>query len=175
MLLAQTLLVCPVLCAWASVPDREYQVKAAFLFNFTQYVQWPQSSFPAPDAPLVMGVLGPDPFSDYLDDVVRGEKASTHPIIVKRFQKLEDVKECHILYVGVGNLKPQTITKALNDRGILTVGDTPGFSEHGGMIGFVTRQGKIRFQVNLGMVQAAELAVSSKMLRLAEIIGAKEE
>lgn len=165
----------PASPAYAAAPDKEYQVKAVFLFNFTQFVEWPKSEFPGPDAPLVVGILGPDPFSFYLDAVVRGEKALNHPIVVKRFEKLEDVKDCHVLFVGMRDLKTEAVAKALKERRILTVGDSRDFSERGGMIGFVTREGKIRLQVNLKAVQAADLEVSSKLLRLAEIVAPGEE
>lgn len=157
--------------AATSAPGMEYQVKAVFLYNFTQFVDWPAEAFAAPDAPLVIGILGQDPFENYLDDVVRGEKAGGHPIVVKRFRDIESARDCQLLFVGgEESRRPQAVAAALKDRTILTVGDSEDFSKRGGMIDFVTRQGKIRLQINVGMVRAANLAVSSKLLRLADIV-----
>jgi hypothetical protein len=156
-------------------PDKEHQVKAVFLYNFTQFVAWPESAFSGKDAPLVVGILGPDPFKDYLDAVVEGEKAATHPIIIKRFQKLEEVENCHILFVGEPVSQLGEVLRSLKKSQVLTVGDVKGFSEKGGMVGFVTQGGRIRLQVNLDAVKSAELEVSSKLLRLAEIVSGVEE
>jgi hypothetical protein len=152
-------------------PGMEYQVKAVFLFNFTQFVDWPADAFAKPDAPLVIGILGDDPFDKYLDDVVRGEKACGHPIVIKRFHDAESARECQLLFVaGAGSRRPDSVLAALKDRKILTVGDAEGFSQRGGMIDFITKQGKIRLQINMETVRAADLTVSSKLLRLADIV-----
>jgi hypothetical protein len=152
-------------------PDKEYQVKAGFLFNFTQFVEWPAEAFPRKDTPLVVGILGPDPFDAYLDEMVRGESVNNHPIKVRRFHRIEDVKECHILFVsGAEAAKPESLFISLKERKVLTVGDTEGFSKRGGMVGFVTKNGKIRLQINTEAVRAADLTVSAKLLRLADII-----
>ncbi|MDB5047104.1 MAG: YfiR family protein [Fibrobacteres bacterium] len=153
------------------LPDKEYQVKAGFLFNFTQFVEWPAESFPAKDSPLVVGILGPDPFGDYLDEMVKGETVGSHPIKVLRFHRIEDVKDCQILFIsGPEAQRPENVFAALKERRILTVGDSEDFSKRGGMVGFVTKNGKIRLQINTESVQAADLTVSSKLLRLADIV-----
>jgi hypothetical protein len=154
-----------------SEPGMEYQVKAVFLYNFTQFVDWPAEAFAAPDAPMVIGILGQDPFENYLDDVVRGEKSGGHPIVVKRFRDIGSVRDCHLLFVGgEESRRPQSVLAALKDRTILTVGDSEEFSKRGGMIDFITRRGKIRLEINVETVRAANLAVSSKLLRLADIV-----
>jgi hypothetical protein len=152
-------------------PGMEYQVKAAFLYNFTQFVEWPAEAFAAPDAPLVIGILGQDPFENYLDDVVRGEKSGGHPIVVKRYRDIGSARDCQLLFVGgEESLRPQSVLAALKDRSVLTVGDSEEFSKRGGMIDFITRRGKIRLEINVETVRAANLAVSSKLLRLADIV-----
>lgn len=157
--------------AAALASSMEYQVKAVFLFNFTQFVEWPEDAFATPGAPLVIGILGQDPFENYLDDVVRGEKAGGHPIIIKRFQGIEAARDCQLLFVGEPESRwPYNMLAALKDRSILTVGDSDEFSKHGGMIDFITKQGKIRLQINMEAVHAADLTVSSKLLRLADIV-----
>jgi hypothetical protein len=155
----------------APAPVLEYQVKAVFLYNFTQFIDWPADAFAKPDAPLVIGILGQDPFDKYLDDVVRGEKAGGHPIIVKRFRDIDSARDCQLLFVGgADSRRLDTVAAALKDRMILTVGDSGEFSKRGGMIDLITRQGKIRLQINVGTVRAAKLTVSSKLLRLADIV-----
>lgn len=154
-----------------SLPDREYRVKAVFLYNFAQFVQWPQGSFPDSGSPLVVGVLGSDPFNFYLDEVVKGEQVGGHPIKVVRHEKIEDVKDCHVLFVSASETQRLApILSSLKARKILTVGESDLFSRMGGMVSFVTRQGKIRLKVNLEAVQAADLTLSAKLLRLAEIV-----
>jgi hypothetical protein len=156
-----------------SPPVKEYQVKAVFLYNFAQFVQWPAEALPADSSPLVVGILGDDPFNSYLDEVVRGESVNGHPLKVVRYNSLEDVRDCHVLFVSsseTSRLEP--ILRSLKSRRILTVGEHELFSRLGGMVSFVTKQGKIRFRINLDAVQAADLTVSSKLLRLAEIVGA---
>jgi hypothetical protein len=152
-------------------PVKEYQVKAVFLYNFAQFVQWPAEALPSDGSPLVVGVLGEDPFNSYLDEVVRDEKVAGHPLKVVRFKRLEDVKDCHVLFVSSSEApRLEPILKTLRTRNILTVGEHELFSRLGGMVSFVTRQGKIRLKINLDAVQAADLTVSSKLLRLAEIV-----
>ncbi len=151
-------------------PDREHRVKAVFLFNFAQFVVWPDSVFPDSSAPLVVGILGDDPFNAYLDDVVRGEKVNNRPIQVRRFHKIEDVKECQVLFVSPSEaMRMEAILGYLKQKHVLTVGESEPFFRHGGMVDFVTDGGKIRLRINLEEVQGAGLSVSSKLLRLAEV------
>lgn len=154
----------------AAPPDKEHQVKAVFLYNFTQFVAWPESAFPDKHSPFIIGILGADPFRDYLDTVVSGESAANHPILVRRFRNPEDVRDCHILFVRAPDADIASLATIRGKRGMLTVGDSHGFPQAGGMVNFVTRQGKIGLQVNLDAVKDAGLDVSSKLLRLAEIV-----
>jgi hypothetical protein len=148
----------------------EYQLKAAFLFNFAQFVSWPADSTEEADAPFVIGILGDDPFSGALDETVRGEHLGTRPYAVQRFRRVEDIKRCDILFIGRSERDrlPQ-ILAGLAHRPILTVSDADGFLEAGGMIRFVTEQSRVRLRINVAGAQAAHLTLSSKLLRLAEI------
>src|SRR5690348_12478415 len=97
-------LVCAMLLLTAqSHPDRQYQVKAAFLYNFTQFVKWPSEIFPEPNAPLVIAVVGEDPFGSYLDEVVFGERIDGHPLAVQRFGPDDEIEDCHILYINLSD------------------------------------------------------------------------
>jgi YfiR/HmsC-like len=147
----------------------EYQLKAVFLFNFAQFVEWPTSAFPGKQTPLVIGVLGADPFGGYLDETVRGERVNNRSFLIERYRRVDEIGTCHVLFISqseIGRI-PQ-IVATLKDRNILTVADVEGVTRRGVIIGFVTEQNKIRLRVNLAAAKAANLTISSKLLRLAD-------
>ena len=155
-----------------SAVSAEYQVKAVFLFNFAQFVEWPPKAFAQGQSPLIIGILGDDPFGAYLDETVRGEKVNNHPLVVQRFRRVEDVRACQVLFISASELSQlEQILDRLKGRNILTVGDTAGFASNGGIIQFATEKNKIRLKINLEAAKAAELTISSKLLRPAEIVG----
>jgi hypothetical protein len=150
--------------------SKEYQIKAAFLFNFTQFIEWPDKTFPDANAPFVIGVLGQDPFGNYLDEIVSGEKIKGHSLAVTRFNSIDEVKNCQILFINPGKEDVSAVLKKLKVSNVLTVGDARDFTRQGGMIGFLTESRKIRIQINLEAAQESDLVVSSKLLRVAEIV-----
>ncbi|HEY7641001.1 MAG TPA: YfiR family protein [Steroidobacteraceae bacterium] len=155
----------------AQAPPTEYEVKAVFLFNFSQFVDWPAASFADDRSPLVIGVLGSDPFGATLDEIVRGETVNGRALEVRRFPSVEQLATCHILFIDRSqDAQLEAILTALQGRSVLTVGDFAGFAQRGGMIRFVTVGNKIRLRINLGAAQQAKLAISSKLLRPAEIV-----
>ena len=157
------------LAAQTAIPA-EYQVKAVFLYNFARFVNWPPKAFPDPQAPLVIGVLGEDPFGAYLDETVRGENVNGRPLVVQRYRRVSEIKACHLLFISRSESdRLEQILAALRGRNILTVSDADGFTTRGGMIGFFTEKNKVRMQVNLDVVKSANLNVSSKLLRVAEV------
>ena len=150
---------------------REYQVKAVFLFNFTQFIEWPEDSFEHATAPLVIGVLGEDPFGPYLDETVRGEVANGRPLVIERYHRLEEIGHCQVLFVsGSEANRLEQIFARLNGKRVLTVGDVDRFIGRGGVIRFATTAGKLRLRINLNAARAAGLTISSKLLRPAEIV-----
>lgn len=155
----------------------EYQVKAVFLFNFSQFVDWPPPAFSHQQAPLGICVLGSDPFGTGLDEIVRGESVNGRPLSVRRYGRVEDVADaCHILFIGRSERERSAqILASLQGRSILTVGDFEGFARAGGVIRFVTVGNKIRLHVNLEAAKAANLTISSKLLRPAYIVGPGED
>jgi len=162
---------CGLAVSLPAEPTREYQVKAVFLFNFAQFVNWPAGAFADPQAPLIIGVLGDDPFDTVLDEAVRDEKIGARPLLIQRYQRVEDIGICHILFISrseTGRL--EQIVARLQNRSILTVGDTDGFSRRGVMIRFLSENNKIRLRINLDATKAASLMLSSKLLRPAEIV-----
>jgi len=149
----------------------EYQIKAVFLFNFGQFVDWPPQTFPRAQSPLVIGILGSDPFDSYLDEVVQGEKVNDHPLVIQRYRRAEDIGSCQILFISrseAGRL--DRVLAGLKGRSILTVGDTEDFARRGGMIRFMTVNNKIRLQINVDAARAAELTISSKLLAPSQIV-----
>jgi hypothetical protein len=148
----------------------ERQVKAVFLFNFTQFTDWPDDAFSSPETPFVIGILGEDPFGKYLDQVVAGEKANGHVLIVKRFKSVEEAKNCQLLFVNLSDAdKLKLLMEELKGRSILVVSDHADFLKSGGMVRFFTKENKIQFQINTDAVKGGNLNMSSKLLRLAAI------
>ena len=166
---ALALLLCGVRVPVQSAPAAEYQLKAVFLFNFAQFVEWPANAFPDGNAPLVIGVLGQDPFGGYLDEAVRGERANSRQVVVQRYRRVEDVKNCQVLFISRSESdRLDQIIARLKYRKILTVADSAGASGRGVMIQFVTAQNKIKLRINVEASKADNLIISSKLLRLAE-------
>ena len=152
-------------------PSQEYQVKAVFLYNFTQFIEWPESSLPEETTPLVIGILGKDPFGAYLDETLRNEKIKNHPLIVQRFKTMDEITTCHILYINIDEKNQlKSIFEGLKFKNILTVGDAVNFAKNGGMIRFYTENNKTRIRINLSAVKSTDLIISSKLLRLADIV-----
>ncbi len=157
--------------AQAPPAPTEYQVKAIFLFNFSQFVDWPATAFADDRSPLVIGVLGSDPFGTTLDEIVRGETVNGRPLAVRRYESVEQIDACHILFIGRSQDKQlDAVLAALKERNVLTVGDFEGFAQRGGIIRFVTVGNKIRLRVNLAAAQDEKLTISSKLLRPAQIV-----
>lgn len=146
----------------------EYQLKAAFLFHFAKFVEWPADAFKETSSPLVIGVLGDSPFGDDLEKTVRGKKLNDHPLAVQAFRSAGEVTNCHILFISTSE-RPRMpeIFQGLGRSSVLTVGETERFTESGGMINFVMEGNKIRFQINNVAAKQAGLKISSKLLSLA--------
>jgi hypothetical protein len=154
-----------------TAPSKEYQVKAVFLFNFAQFVEWPPAAFGDGNSPLVIGVLGDNPFGTYLDETVRDEKVGNRPLEVRRYQRVDEIKTCHVLFVGVSEAnRLELILASLKDRSILIVGDSNDFVQRGGMIQLASSQSRIRLRINEGAAKTANLTISSKLLRSAELV-----
>jgi len=150
--------------------SREYDVKAAFLLNFATFVEWPPEVFAHADSPFVIGVMGNDPFGRTLDEMVSGERVKERPLVVYRLDRLEDMHRCHILFISASEAKRvKAILRRLQGQPVLTVADLPGFTEQGGGIGFTTAT-RVALVINPVVLRAAGLRISSKLLRLAQVI-----
>lgn len=168
-----TLILSSVLLSksWAETEFKEYQLKAVFLFNFAQFVEWPESAFADQKSPLTIGVVGDDPFDGLLDDVVRGEHVGAREITVRRLRRIEESDGCQILFISKSeSAHLESMIAALGNRALLTVSDADRAARRGTMIRFVNEKRKIHLRINLDAAQRAGLVVSSKLLRAAEVV-----
>jgi YfiR/HmsC-like len=146
----------------------EYQVKAAFLFNFAKFVEWPTESFVGETSPLVIGILGDNPFGGDLERTVQNKTINNHLLVIKQFHSVAEATNCQVLFVGASEKKRLAeIFQKLRGTSILTVSEMDGFTEAGGIINFVLENKKVRFQINAEAAKAARLKISSKLLSLA--------
>lgn len=151
--------------------DLEYQVKAAFLFNFAKFVEWPADAFERPRDPVAICVMGKDPFGESLDSVVRGETVNGRPLVVRRPRQTLEARGCHILFLARSERGRQDeILSSVEGAGILTVGEDDGFLTDGGIIRFVLEENRVRFEINLAAAEANRLKLSSQLLRLARSV-----
>jgi hypothetical protein len=150
---------------------QEYKVKAAFLYNFAKSTEWPAGVFTNNGMSLVIGVLGRDPFGSRLAEITRGKTVEGRNIAIVHFDRVDQVRDCHLLFISASESgRMSSILAQLAARPILTVGDIGKFAALGGGIGLVKQEGEIHFEVNLDAVAAARLKLSSKLLRLADIV-----
>jgi hypothetical protein len=146
------------------------EVKAAFLFNFAKFVEWPPEAW-ADGAPLAIGVLGGDGIADVLRDMVRGKSIGTHSITVKRINGSEDLATFHLVFIGQNEKsRLPDILRRVERANVLTVSDVDRFCELGGIIALTLEQNHVRFEVSLEAAERAHLKVSSKLLSLARVV-----
>jgi hypothetical protein len=149
----------------------EYEIKALFLLNFVQFVEWPADAAPPADAPFRIGVLGDNPFGDALPAAVAGEKIGGRPLAIVTADDPKALLNCQAVFVcrsERGTLR--SALAAFANRPILTVGDMPEFVRSGGIVNFYRDGDKIRFEVNQRAARAAQLKLGSQILRLARIV-----
>jgi hypothetical protein len=159
-------LLCGALVAHAE-GFSEYDVKAAFLYNFGKFVEWPSNAFAGSDAPLVIGIYGDNPFNGHLADIVRGRSINGHPVVVRPLSDNE-LDQCQILFISASEQKSiSTILKKLGNSSVLTVTENLDPFKSGVMINFLIQNKQIRFEINDAVAERAGLKISSKLLILA--------
>jgi len=162
------------LCAQATVPGAgfdEYQVKAAFLYNFAKFVEWPPGTFASPSDPIGICIAGVNPFGSMLDTMVQGKKMGERVFLVRRMPDTQEAKGCQILFIGGTEWKTvHALLDALKGAAILTVGETEDFTAAGGMIAFQLAGPRVRIQIDLETAEHSRLKISSKLLSLAQIV-----
>jgi len=146
----------------------EYEVKAAFVYNFARFVSWPVEEFRSSEEDFVIGVLGADPFGAVLDDLVESKKVGGSDLAVRRFPSVDALGPCQVLFVtSAENGRLGEVLGMLGESAVLTVGEAEGFLEQGGMINLRLEEQKVRFEINAGAADKAGLKISSQLLKLA--------
>jgi len=186
--LAFALVVVPIAAQGGvdSAQSREYQVKAAFLYNFIKFVDWPKEKIAGTNEPIIIGIIGKDPFGNAFEPI-RAKKVKAKKIVIKRFRgfeklrrknkkdkselgrKIEALRKCHLLFICSSEKKNlKEIINSVKDHSVLTVGGMEGFLEAGGIIKFLMEEKKIRFEINVTASKRAKLKIRSQLLRLAK-------
>ena len=149
----------------------EFDVKAAFLFRFAQFVEWAPGAFENVDSPLTYCTIGEDAFRGALDDSVKGKRVGDRELRVRHLKEREQVEGCQVLFIGAAQRARQSeqLTNA-SGRPVLTVGETEHFARDGGIIGFCLEEQKVRFEINLNAAEQAQLKISAKLLSLAKSV-----
>lgn len=155
-------------------PLAEHQIKALYLFNFTKYVEWPAAAFASTNAPFTIGLLAPAELQRDLLELTQGKNVNGREIRFRLIEKEQDLKSCQILFLGADD--PRRAAQALGtvkDSAVLTVGEAEDFLGRGGMVNFVRKNNKLRLEINLEAAQRARLAISAKLLAVAEVVQGK--
>ena len=163
-------------CGWAGAAANEnaideYQLKALVIPKLVKYVDWPASSFASTNAPIVIGILGQDPFGSKMDDAVKGDTAHDHKFTVKRLRADEEVESCHVLFVSRSEKERfQSVFNRVKGRPVLLVGDVSDFAEKGGMVALALANNNVKLEINQAVTEQAGLQISAKLLKLARIV-----
>ncbi len=149
----------------------ETQVKALFLFNFTKYVEWPESAFASPTAPLTIGLVGDTELAEPLRALVAGKTVNGHPIVIEDKISADRATNCHILFLSAAEQKQlPALLPALRGQPVLVVGEHEKFTRLGGIVNFGWRNEKVRLEINQNMAGEARLKLSAKLLGVADVV-----
>ena len=151
--------------------SREFQIKAAFLYNFTKFVEWPAGKFQETNSPLIIGVAGSSPMTAAIEAIVKDRQINGRPIVVKAVQTREAAQATHLLFIPSSeDSRLESLLPSGAASGVLTVGESEKFASDGGMIHFITEGGKLRFEINMGIVEQAGLQISAQLQKLAKAV-----
>lgn len=154
-----------------SSDSSEYLIKAGFTYNFAKLMEWPSGAFAQADSPIVICVLGTDPFNGTLDQVLKGKQANGRAFEVKHLKWGAEMKGCNILFVSDSETAHlDELFHSIKGLPILTIGETPGFAQHGGIINFVVEDNRVRFEIDVDAAKQANISISSRLLSLATIV-----
>jgi len=149
----------------------EYQMKAAYVYNLAKFVEWPAQAFKASNDPLTICVLGQSPILVTLNEAVNGESIDERKLLVRQVSDVQQASNCHILFIASSDRKYfQDILRNLKTPGVLTVGESEGFAEEGGVVDFRLEGKKVRIEINLNAAGQQKLRISPKLLSLAQIV-----
>lgn len=158
----------------ASPVSKEYQVKAAFLYNFTKFVEWPSAKFADHQAPIVIGVLGKNPFGTALAEMLKERKVNGREVEFKLVSSVAEIRHLHVLFVAASEASRfEGLETALRENSVLGVGETESFLSQGGAIMFALEDDKLRFEIDMGSAEEASLRISAQLQKLARKVKRK--
>ena len=158
----------------ASASLTEYQIKAAFLYNFAKFVEWPAPTLEKIGDTFTIGIWGEDPFGEDLENELTGKMVQGKRLVLKKLTRLEDAPKCQVLFISASEKdKLPMALEILKGFSVLTVSDIPSFIQRGGMVGFILDHNRVRFNINLEMAEKSDLKISSQLLKLAKTIKGK--
>jgi len=152
--------------------DREYTLKAAYLYKFATYVEWPEGAFRDAASPFVIGILGPNPVGADLQKIAKVKKINGRKIEVRNYEQAKEVRDCHILFMtrALKSETQQAAIKLLSGRNVLFVGETPDFLKQGGVFDFVIQENRIRIYISKSAYEREGLKPSAQLLRIATVV-----
>jgi hypothetical protein len=149
----------------------EYQIKAGFFFNFTRFVDWPESAFVTASSPILVCILGETPLTDLVTNVALGKVVNGRAVSIKRVKASDDLRQCNLLFVSAEEERHTAeILASLKKTNTLTVGETPGFAQAGGMINFSIQENRVKLELNLEATTRAGLKVNSKLIAVSRLV-----
>jgi hypothetical protein len=161
----------PPLVRAQSEENAQYRIKLAFLYQFTQFVQWPSDAFPQANTPFVVCIVGEDPFDPDQEQDLRSRSIDKHPMVIKGVKQGANLRACHMVFATAPESRQvASIVDSLKGSSVLTIGETKGFAERGGIINFTIEENKLHFEINLDAAKRTPLRISSKVLALARIV-----
>ncbi|HKX29445.1 MAG TPA: YfiR family protein [Blastocatellia bacterium] len=152
-------------------PASVSQIKAAYLYNFAKLVEWPADAFKDADSPVVLGLVGDEPFGEILDQNMAGRKANGRKVVIVRLKASDNLRACHLLFISASEKSrvPQ-ILAGLKGANVLTVAEIPHFAQSGGIINFFQEEKRVQFEINVEAAERAKLKISSRLLSLAKLV-----
>ncbi|HEX4342996.1 MAG TPA: YfiR family protein [Verrucomicrobiae bacterium] len=170
--LVAILLALTPLPASSQTTSKEYQLKAVFIFNFVQFVDWPSNTFADANAPFRIGILGDNPFGSALDETVSGETVHGRKIVIVRATRAESLSDCQIIFISRSERNHlNDIIATIDHHPVLTVSEMDDFAQRGGIINFYLDENKVRFEINPATARACNLVVSSQLLSVGKVVG----
>lgn len=163
-------LACPPVLRAENPLQREYEIKAAYLYNFINYIDWPENAFPAPGGTITIGIVGQNPFGGALD-VLNGKQVKGRTVALKQISDTKELDQCQIVFINSSEKArlPELLDK-LKDSRVLTVSEIDGFAQQGGIINFISEHNKVRFEINPDAARRLGLNISSELLKLAKLV-----
>jgi len=160
----------PALLAQSDGIRREYEIKAAYLYNFINYIDWPADALPPAGGTIMIGIMGENPFGAALDPL-NGKQVKGRTLVVKQIAGPQDLAQCQIVFFSSSE-KPRLpeLLQQLKDSQILTVSEIDGFAQRGGIINFISERNKVRFEINPDTARRLGLTISSELLKLAKLV-----